>query len=375
MSSESTGQKPNRLISEKSPYLLQHAHNPVDWYPWGSEAFEKAKKQDKPIFLSIGYSTCHWCHVMEKESFENPEVADLLNETFVCIKVDCEERPDLDAVYMKVCQAITGTDGWPLHIIMTPDKKPFFAATYIPKENKFGQVGLKELIPRIKNLWISNRDTLLNTAQQIVDFVKQPEKGHSPPANAGELGESTLHEAYRQLSQLFDEHNGGFGNAPKFPSAQNLTFLLRYWKRTSEPKALHIVEKTLNAMRLGGIYDHLGYGFHRYSTDSRWRVPHFEKMLYDQAMLTMAYTEAYQATGNDEYKNTARQIITYVLSNMVDSHGAFYSAEDADSEGGEGSFYLWTEPEIRQLLTDDEADLVSEIFNVKVNGNLEEAGT
>jgi len=375
MTSESTGQKPNRLMSEKSPYLLQHAHNPVDWYPWGSEAFENAKKQDKPIFLSIGYSTCHWCHVMEKESFENTEVADLLNETFVCIKVDREERPDLDAVYMKVCQAITGTGGWPLHIIMTPDKEPFFAATYIPKENKFGQVGLKELIPKIRNLWISNRDTLLNTAQQIVDFVKQPEKGHTPSVETVELGESTLHKAHRQLSQLFDEHNGGFGNAPKFPSAQNLTFLLRYWKRTSEPKALHIVEKTLNAMRLGGIYDHLGYGFHRYSTDSRWRVPHFEKMLYDQAMLTMAYTEAYQATGNDEYKNTARQIITYVLSNLVDSHGAFYSAEDADSEGGEGSFYLWTEPEVRQLLTSDEADLVSEIFNIKLNGNFEQAGS
>jgi hypothetical protein len=375
MTSESTGQNSNRLISEKSPYLLQHAHNPVDWYPWGSEAFENAKKQDKPIFLSIGYSTCHWCHVMEKESFENPEVSDLLNETFVCVKVDREERPDLDAVYMKVCQAITGTGGWPLHIIMTPDKEPFFAATYIPNENKFGQVGLKELIPRIKNLWISNRDTLLNTAQQIVEFVKQPEEGPSAPVDTVKLGESTLHEAYHQLSQLFDEHNGGFGNAPKFPSAQNLTFLLRYWKRTSEPKALHIVEKTLNAMRLGGIYDQLGFGFHRYSTDSRWVVPHFEKMLYDQAMLTMAYTEAYQATGNEEYKNTARQIITYVLSNMVDSHGAFYSAEDADSEGGEGNFYLWTEPEIRQLLTDDEADLVLEIFNVKVNGNLEEAGT
>jgi uncharacterized protein YyaL (SSP411 family) len=375
MTSELTGQKSNRLISEKSPYLLQHSHNPVDWYPWGSEAFEKAKKQDKPIFLSIGYSTCHWCHVMEKESFENPEVAGLLNETFVCVKVDREERPDLDAVYMKVCQAITGIGGWPLHIIMTPDRKPFFAATYIPKEDKFGQVGLKELIPRIKNLWISNRDTLLNTAQQIVDLVKQPEKGHSPPVDTVELGETTLHKAFTQLSQLFDEHNGGFGNAPKFPSAQNLTFLLRYWKRTSEPKALHIVEKTLNAMRLGGIYDHLGYGFHRYSTDSRWRVPHFEKMLYDQAMLTMAYTEAYQAIGNEEYKNTARQIITYVLRNMIDSQGGFYSAEDADSEGEEGNFYLWTEPEIRQLLTDDEADLVSEIFNVKVNGNFEETGT
>jgi uncharacterized protein YyaL (SSP411 family) len=375
MTSESTGQKSNRLISEKSPYLLQHAHNPVDWYPWGPEAFEKAKKQDKPIFLSIGYSTCHWCHVMEKESFENLEVAGLLNETFVCIKVDREERPDLDAIYMKVCQTITGTGGWPLHIVMTPDKEPFFAATYIPNENKFGQVGLKQLIPRIKNLWISNRNMLLNTAQQIVDFAKQPEEGHSLSVDAVELGELTLHRAFIQLSQLFDENNGGFGNAPKFPSAQNLTFLLRYWKRTSKPKALHIVEKTLNAMRLGGIYDHLGYGFHRYSTDSRWRVPHFEKTLYDQAMLTMAYTEAYQATGNDEYENTARQIITYVLRNMVDSQGAFYSAEDADSEGEEGNFYLWTESEIRQLLTDDEADLVSEIFNVKVNGNFEEART
>jgi uncharacterized protein YyaL (SSP411 family) len=364
---------PNKLIFEKSPYLLQHAHNPVDWYPWGPEAFSKAEGEDKPVFLSIGYSTCHWCHVMEKESYEDVEVAELLNDAFVCIKVDREERPDLDSVYMKVCQQLTGSGGWPLHIIMTPDKKPFFAATYIPKDSRFGQVGLKELIPKVKELWASRRNELLESASKVTELLQETETGQHVSSTAEELGKSTMDEAYLQLSGSFDDLNGGFGDAPKFPSAHNLTFLLRFWKRTSDTKALQMVEKTLKAMRLGGMYDQLGFGFHRYSTDARWLVPHFEKMLYDQAMLTMAYTEAYQATGDDLFKQTAREIITYVLRDMTNSGGGFYSAEDADSEGEEGRFYVWTEEEIKQLLTADEADFAMKIFSVEKKGDFEEA--
>jgi uncharacterized protein len=370
-----SNRKPNRLIFEKSPYLLQHAHNPVDWYPWSPEAFKKAEDEDKPIFLSIGYSTCHWCHVMEKESFEDAEVAELLNDAFVCIKVDREERPDLDSVYMKVCQQLTGSGGWPLHIIMTPDKKPFFAATYIPRESRFGQVGMKELISKIKELWTSRRNDVLEQAVKVTEFLQETEKGSHETSAAEELGASTMDEAYFQLSQSFDDTNGGFGNAPKFPSPHNLTFLLRYWKRTSDRKALEMVDKTLKTMKLGGIYDQLGFGFHRYSTDAKWLVPHFEKMLYDQAMLTMAYAEAYQATGDEEFKQTARETITYALRDMTDPAGGFYSAEDADSEGEEGKFYLWTEEEIRQLLPAEEAEFAIKIFDVEKDGNFEDAMT
>lgn len=362
----------NRLISEKSPYLLQHAHNPVDWYPWGDEAFEKARKEDKPIFLSIGYSTCHWCHVMEKESFEDSETAKLLNETFVSIKVDREERPDLDSIYMKVCQILTGSGGWPLHIIMTPDKKPFFAATYIPKESKFGRAGMKELIPKIKAFWESRKGELFKRAQKITTFLQQAEKESVVPQVEGELGIYTLDATFEYLSKNFDERNGGFGIAPKFPSPHNLTFLLRYWNRNGNEKALWMVEKTLRSMWLGGIYDHIGFGFHRYSTDSRWLVPHFEKMLYDQAMLIIAYTEAYQATGKEEYKHAAREIITYVMRDMTAADGAFYSAEDADTEGEEGKFYLWTEKEIREVLPADDAEFAIKIFSVEKEGNFED---
>ncbi|MGD0978795.1 MAG: thioredoxin domain-containing protein [Candidatus Bathyarchaeia archaeon] len=374
MQPESNG-KPNRLIFEKSPCLLQHAHNPVNWYPWSPEAFKKAKNEDKPIFLSIGYSTCHWCHVMEKESFEDAEVAELLNDAFICIKVDREERPDLDSVYMKVCQQLTGSGGWPLHIIMTPDRKPFFATTYIPKESRFGQVGMKELIPKIQDLWTSHRNDLLEQAVKITEFLQETEKGSHETYVAEELGASTMDEAYFQLSQSFDLSNGGFGNAPKFPSPHNLTFLLRYWKRTSDREALEMVDRTLKKMRLGGIYDQLGFGFHRYSTDAKWFVPHFEKMLYDQAMLTLAYAEAYQATGDEEFKQTARETITYVLRDMTDLAGGFYSAEDADSEGEEGKFYLWAEEEIRQLLPAEEAEFAIKVFDVEKDGNFEDAMT
>jgi uncharacterized protein YyaL (SSP411 family) len=366
---------PNRLISEKSPYLLQHAHNPVEWYPWGPEAFERARKENKPIFLSIGYSTCHWCHVMEQESFEDPEVAPLMNETFVCIKVDREERPDIDSIYMTVCQMMTGRGGWPMTIIMTPDKKPFFAATYIPKETRFGLTGMKELIPSIRALWEEKKEELLTSAERITGALDQI-ASETPGSLKGELGEATLKTAYEHLSQMFDEQYGGFGTAPKFPTPHNLMFLLRYWRRTGDDRALRMVEKTLQGMRLGGIYDHVGFGFHRYSTDSRWFLPHFEKMLYDQALLAMAYIEAYQATGGTvEYGQTARDILTYVLRDMTDPGGGFYSAEDADSEGEEGKFYLWTKDEAKRILSKEELELVSTVFNMTEKGNYAEEAT
>ena len=360
---ESQKRYPNRLIKEKSPYLLQHAYNPVDWYPWGPDAFEKAKREDKPIFLSIGYSTCHWCHVMEKESFEDNEVARILNETFVCIKVDREERPDIDSVYMTACQAMTGSGGWPLSIIITPDKKPFYAATYIPKHSKFGMPGMLELIPGINDLWTHKRKELEEQAIQTISALKRSSE------EGDELNEDTLHDAYIQLFKMFDEEYGGFGNRPKFPAPHNLMFLLRYWKRTGDKMALNMVEKTLVDMRMGGIYDQIGFGFHRYSTDAKWLIPHFEKMLYDQAMLAMAYLEAYQATGIEEYGNTAREIFTYVLRDMTDGDGGFYSAEDADSEGIEGKFYVWSEGEIRQMVSEKESELLINVLNVKSEGN------
>ena len=375
-SSESkTMKKPNRLISEKSPYLLQHAYNPVDWYPWGDEAFEKAKQEDKPIFLSIGYSTCHWCHVMEHESFEDEEVAKLMNDAFVSIKVDREERPDIDNIYMTVCQMLSkGGCGWPLNIILTPDKKPFYAATYIPKEPRFGRAGMLDFVPRVKEVWKTGRDKVLDSANQITSALQQA-SNVSNGSKGEELGQSTLKVAYSQLSQSFDTVHGGFGRAPKFPTPHNLLFLLRYWKRSEDNKALEMVEKTLDAMRRGGVYDHIGFGFHRYSTDPQWLLPHFEKMLYDQAMLTIAYTEAYQATGKKDYEKTAREVFRYILRDMTAPEGGFYSAEDADSEGEEGKFYLWTEDEIREILGKEDADLINMVFNVEKGGNFSEEAT
>ncbi len=361
----------NRLKSEKSPYLLQHARNPVDWYPWGSEAFETARREKKPIFLSIGYSTCHWCHVMEHESFEDPQVARLMNEVFVSIKVDREERPDLDNIYMTVCQMMTGSGGWPLTIVMTPDKKPFFAGTYFPKESRHGRIGMLDLIPRIQEIWMKRHDEVTKSADQITTALQQ----HSRNEPGEELGELTLRAAYERLAQRFDEQHGGFGSAPKFPTPHNLLFLLRYWRRSGNEKALGMVEKTLQAMRRGGIYDHIGFGFHRYSTDPLWLVPHFEKMLYDQALLGMVYTEAYQASGRREYGKTAREIFSYVLRDMRSPEGTFYSAEDADSEGEEGKFYLWAEEEIQQVLSEEEARLVMAAFAVERRGNFNEEAT
>lgn len=360
--------KPNRLIHEKSPYLLQHAYNPVDWYAWGDEAFDKAKREDKPIFLSIGYSTCHWCHVMEHESFEDEEVAGLMNDTWVSIKVDREERPDLDHIYMTVCQMMTGGGGWPLNVLLTPEGKPFFAGTYFPREARFGKIGMMELAPRIKELWKTRREEVVQSAAKVISALKQ-----IPDDSPGDTpGKDALETAYEQLAQRFDPHRGGFGQAPKFPTPHNMMFLLRYWKRTGNKHALHMVEKTLDFMRRGGIYDHMGFGFHRYSTDAEWLVPHFEKMLYDQALVAMTYTEAYQATGKAEYAKTAQEIFTYVLRDMTAPNGGFYSAEDADSEGVEGKFYVWTHEELANVLGDEEARLLAKVFNFQQAGNFRE---
>lgn len=368
--SNSVIKKSNKLIEEKSPYLLQHAHNPVDWYPWGKEAFEKAKEEDKPIFLSIGYSTCHWCHVMERESFEDPEVAELMNDVFVSIKVDREERLDIDKIYMDVCQAMTGSGGWPLTIIMTPDKRPFFAATYISKKGRFGRSGMLELIPAIQEHWSTKRKEVIKSADEIFQAITK----RSNTNEGEELGKDSLAKAYSQLVQRFDEKDGGFGDQPKFPTPHNIFFLLRYWKRTGSVQALHMAEKTLQAMRFGGIYDQIGFGFHRYSTDFFWLVPHFEKMLYDQALLSLAYSEAYHATKKELYKTTTMEILTYVLRDMTSPLGGFYSAEDADSrnEAGEmeeGNFYLWKEEELRRVLKPEDAELILKIFNIKRGGN------
>jgi len=357
--------KSNRLAKEKSPYLLKHAQNPVDWYPWTKEAFMKAEKKDKPIFLSIGYSTCHWCHVMERESFEDEEVAEILNKNFVSIKVDREERPDIDKIYMKTCVLMTGSGGWPPTIIMTPQKQPFFAGTYLPKRGRAGIVGLVDLLGKVAKSWETDKSRLISAAESateyLVEYVTEKQREE-------ELTEIVFDEAFIRLLDGFDQSNAGFGTSPKFPSPHNLLFLLRYWKIKGRQQALEMVEKTLQKMRMGGIFDQVGFGFHRYSTDSRWLVPHFEKMLYDQAMMAIAYTEAYQATGKDEYRKTVEEIFEYVLRDMTNPKGGFFSAEDADSEGQEGKFYLWTEAEIKQVLGEN-ADLITKVFNISREGN------
>jgi hypothetical protein len=355
---------PNRLATEKSPYLLQHARNPVDWYPWGSEAFERARLEDKPVFLSIGYSTCHWCHVMERESFEDAEVAALLNRDFVCVKVDREERPDLDAAYMGVAQMMTGRGGWPLTVVMTPDRKPFFGATYLPKTSRFGMDGLVQILPRITELWRSERAGIARTADEIASVIA----AERVPRDERPLSPEDLTAAERALDSEFDSERGGFGGAPRFPAPLSLLFLLRRWRRTGDGRTLGMVERTLDALRAGGIYDHVGFGFHRYSTDDRWHIPHFEKMLYDQALLAMAYTEAWQATRRPEYQSTAREVLSFVASDLATPEGAFCSALDADSEGHEGRFYLWRTDQVREALGPD-ADAVIAAFGLTEEGN------
>ncbi|AJA49318.1 thioredoxin domain-containing protein [Clostridium pasteurianum DSM 525 = ATCC 6013] len=357
--------KPNRLINEKSPYLLQHAHNPVDWYPWGEEAFNKADRENKPVFLSVGYSTCHWCHVMNRESFEDEEVAEILNKYFVAIKVDREERPDIDNIYMSVCQAITGSGGWPLTIIMTAEKKPFFAGTYLPKIEKYGQIGIIELLDKVNTMWIQKKDKLLESSNNIVDFLQ-----NDTVDKKGKINEDIIDEAYNSLKNAYDPVFGGFSDSPKFPIPHNLSFLLRYYKIKGDREALQMVENTLDSMYSGGIFDHIGFGFARYSVDSKWLVPHFEKMLYDNALLAIVYTETYQITHKNRYKEIVQKIFDYTLRDMTNEDGGFYSAEDADSEGVEGKFYLWDKSEIENILEED-ADLFNSYYNIKSKGNFE----
>ena len=361
----------NRLAKESSPYLLQHKNNPVDWYPWGDEAFQKAMELNRPIFLSIGYSTCHWCHVMEDESFEDEQVAQLLNDNFISIKVDREERPEIDHLYMTVCQAMTGKGGWPLTIIMTPDKYPFFAGTYFPKKGRMGRPGMIELLPAIADAWVNKKGELIQSANQIKKYLIDSNNKEI----GDQLNQTILTNTNSQFINRYDKTHGGFGVKPKFPSPHNLIYLLRYHNMSGDKTSLLMVEKTLQEMRLGGIFDHVGFGFHRYSTDREWILPHFEKMLYDQAMLTLAYAEAYQITNNQLYKDTAEEILHYVKRDMTDKRGGFYSAEDADSEGEEGLFYLWTIEEIKNILNIDESELLINTYGLDQEGNYKDEAT
>ncbi len=357
----------NRLINEKSPYLLQHAHNPVDWYPWGDEAFEKARQQDLPIFLSVGYSCCHWCHVMERESFEDPEVAEILNRDFVAIKVDREERPDLDHIYMSFCQAMTGHGGWPLSVFLSPDKKPFFAGTYFPKESRAGMPGFITVLNGISRAWKTRREELLRQGQSVLQHISRSEVIQT----GNSITLEDVSRAYRILRRNFDPEYGGFSRAPKFPAPHLLSFLLRYGVLNNEQLAIDMAVKTLEGMYRGGIYDHIGGGFSRYSTDDKWLVPHFEKMLYDNALLLMVYAEAYQLLGREEHRRVVEGVAAYVLREMTDPEGGFYSAEDADSEGIEGKYYLWTPAEVLEVLGERDGREFCEIYDITETGNFE----
>lgn len=355
----------NHLKYEKSPYLLQHIKNPVDWYPWSEEAFEKAKREEKPIFLSIGYSTCHWCHVMACESFEDEEVARLLNENYVSIKVDREERPDIDHVYMSVCLAMTGSGGWPLTIIMTPDQKPFYAGTYLPVHSQYGRIGVIELLTRVTHVWKNEREGLLETGESAVRFLNGEETLKSISSI-----EKIVEKGILGLKQTFDIEYGGFGGAPKFPMPHNLRLLFSYWKKYGDSQALEIAEKTLIFMARGGIFDQIGGGFSRYSTDDKWMVPHFEKMLYDNGLLAQVYVEAYGITKKKIYQQTAEKILGYVARELTSKNGGFYCGQDADSEGEEGKFYVFTKREITQILGND-SEAFCQWFGIKETGNFE----
>jgi uncharacterized protein YyaL (SSP411 family) len=359
---------PNRLAKETSPYLLQHANNPVDWHPWGAEAIAKAKQENKPIFLSIGYSACHWCHVMEHESFENEAIATKLNEHFVSIKVDREERPDLDQVYMNAVQMITGHGGWPMSVFLTTELKPFFGGTYWPPEARMGMPGFGQVLDAVIDAWNNRKDQVVEQAGQMQEKLK--EIGLMSSA-AGELPADLMETAVDSLERVFDRRYGGFGRAPKFPHPMDLRLLLRAWHRTGREETLEIVTTTLDHMAAGGIYDHLGGGFHRYSVDERWLVPHFEKMLYDNALLTLAYVEAYQATQRDAYRRVARETLDYVLREMTDPTGGFYSTQDADSEGEEGKFYVWTPAEVDAVLGAERGKTFAYVYDVSDVGNFE----
>jgi hypothetical protein len=369
---ESRG-KPNRLINEKSPYLLQHAYNPVEWYPWGDEAFDSARREKKPIFLSIGYSTCHWCHVMEHESFENGPIAETMNKYYISIKVDREERPDVDKVYMSAVQAMTGSGGWPLSIFLTPDLKPFYGGTYFPPKDADGRPGFPTVLERIHQVWEEEREKISESGEQLITLLRQ-NRG-SPPAEI-DVDESVLKKTHHQLAAQYDPKYGGFGSGPKFPRPAVFNFLFRYFDRTNNPEALTMALTTLQSMARGGMYDQIGGGFHRYSVDGQWRVPHFEKMLYDQAQLVISYLDAYQVTRDEFFARIARETLDYVLRDMTDPGGGFYSAEDADSpdpgnpsHSSEGAFYLWTKAEIEKILGIDDAKIFCHHFGVAEEGN------
>lgn len=362
----------NRLAAEKSPYLLQHAENPVDWYPWGDEAFEQAKELDKPVFLSIGYATCHWCHVMEHESFEDEEVARLMNEAFINIKVDREERPDIDNTYMTICQMLTGSGGWPLTVVLTPDKLPFYAATYLPKESSPGRIGMKQFVPAIQKAWADDRQNVMESAAKVSEgFQKTLILGKSQSG----LPDGMTERAAEALKGRFDSANGGFGTAPKFPSPHQLLFLYAVSDTGGVEHYGEMSNRTLTAMALGGIREHAGGGFHRYSTDAEWLLPHFEKMLYDQATMLLAYSEGWNQTGNSLFREISEEIVHYLDECLTSPGGAFYSAEDADTEGEEGQFYVWTTDEIRSLLSDDDADFFINRYGLKEEGNFSDETT
>jgi uncharacterized protein YyaL (SSP411 family) len=361
-------QHTNRLVHETSPYLRQHAHNPVDWYPWGPEALRRARELDRPIFLSIGYSACHWCHVMEHESFEDPEIAALLNEHFVSIKVDREERPDLDQIYMAAVQRLTQQGGWPMSVFLTPDLKPFYGGTYFPPDDRYGRPSFRRVLEQLIEFWRERREDVQSAADQLTGQLQ----GHLDiQAGAGEVGADLLPHALAYLSRAFDRTYGGFGSAPKFPHPMDLRLLLRLWQRSGDSVPLDMVRSTLDHMARGGIYDHLGGGFHRYSTDERWLVPHFEKMLYDNALLTVAYAEALQATGEPFYREVIEETLAYVTREMTSPEGFFYSTQDADSEGVEGKFFVWSAAEIEQVLGKDLADVFGYVYGVTSEGNWE----
>ena len=372
MAGDTTLRKPNRLVHEKSPYLLQHAYNPVDWYPWGEEAFAKARKENKPIFLSIGYSTCHWCHVMERESFENEAIAAVMNQYFVCIKVDREERPDIDKVYMTAVQATTGSGGWPMSVWLAPDLKPFFCGTYFPPDSHFGRPGFKDLLQRVHDVWEGNHDGVLAQASKITETIGQYGTLSSDGAAGHPLDDAPLSLGFDQFRTSYDKVHGGFGMAPKFPRPVTLNFLFRYFMRTNNIAARDMALHTLRAMGEGGMFDQLGGGFHRYSVDQKWLVSHFEKMLYDQAQLVSSYVDAYQVTRDPFYADIARRTCDYVLRGMASPEGGFYSAEDADSEGVEGKFYVWTQAEIEKVLG-DRAKAFCEAYGVTAEGNWEDS--
>jgi uncharacterized protein YyaL (SSP411 family) len=360
--------KPNRLAKETSPYLLQHAHNPVDWYPWGDEALDRARREDKPILLSVGYSACHWCHVMERESFENEAIALLMNEHFVCIKVDREERPDIDHVYMEAVQAMTGRGGWPMTVFLTPDGEPFYGGTYFPPEDRHGLPGFPWVLEAVAEAYRTRRSQVAGVARDLVSRLRH---GPAVDSKAQPLSADILDDAFRALEASFDDENGGFGPGPKFPQAPLLEFLLQYHHRTREARALQMVELTLDRMAAGGIYDQLGGGFHRYATDGRWMNPHFEKMLYDNALLGRVYLHAYQVSGTAAYRRTAEETLDYVLREMMSPAGGFYSSQDADVDGQEGRYYLWTPGEITGVLGEENGSLVSGYFGIGSGGDFE----